>query len=191
MVRRLTEYHPLVPFLGDYQRSVLLAEMEREIGFSHQALKKYLALLVGKGILTEERKPKNLIYRINRGNAMVLHYIVAAERMALEEFLGRSQMLKRLYEMLSPCAGKTNVLVFGSSAKGVVGEDIDLLAIGKSPPEDVVGRFEKTYGKKIHLIFLKSLPGNDAFSREVMKKHLIFSGFDSFVRYFWELSWKG
>jgi predicted nucleotidyltransferase len=190
MGRKITKWHLLIPFLGDYQRHVILADMERELGVPHQTLRKYAGPLVRGGILSEEQKPRNILYSINRENPMVLNYLSAAEKIVLEEALKKSTLLKRLYEMLSPCIGDVDILVFGSSAGGRAGEDIDLLAAGGKSIREEASRFGKTYGKKIHLIQARSFrPGRALFS-EIMKKHLIFSGFDAFIKSFWESAWK-
>lgn len=193
MVRNITKinkWHLMIPFLLDYQRHAILADFERELGVSHQTLKKYADVLVRAGILVEERKPKNVVYSVNRENPMVLNYLSAAEKIVLEETLDKNVMLKRLYEFLSPKMGDVYFLIFGSSASIVVGVDIDMLMVGESSIKDVATRFEKTYGKKIHLVASKDFHVSRALFREIMKKHVIFSGFDMFVKSFWESVWK-
>lgn len=190
MVRKITKWHLLIPFLGDYQRHLILADMERELGVSHQTLRKYADSLTKKGIFVEEQKPRNVLYSINRENPMVLNYLSAAEKIVLEETLEKSMLLKRLYEMLSPYMGEVNLLVFGSSASGRTGEDIDLLAVGRKSIKEPASRFEKTYGKKIHLVSSGDFPAGRTFFKEIMKKHLIFNGFDAFIKSFWVSAWK-
>ena len=191
MVRKITKWHLMIPFLGDYHRRVILADMERELGVSHQTLKRYADMLVRAGVLIEERKPKNLMYSINRENAMVLNYISSAERILLEEAMEKEVLLKRLYEILSPYMTKKHFLVFGSSASGRAGEDIDLLVIGTGSISDAVSRFEKTYGKKVHLVASGDFSVSRALFVEIMKKHIIFNGFDAFIKSLWEFTWKG
>lgn len=191
MVRKVTKYHLLIPFLRDYTRHVILADMERELEIPHQTLVKYASELVKDGILFEERKPKNVIYRMNWENHMVLNYISSAEKAVLEDHLAKSSLLKRLYEKLSPFMLSTDFLVFGSFARDLGGGDIDLLAAGAgSGLKDVTSRFGETYGKKIHLIMPEKIPANEAMMRELMEKHIILSGFDMFVKSFWLFTWK-
>ena len=180
----------MIPFLRDYGRHLILADMERELGVSHQTLRKYADSLVKNGILLEEQKPRNVLYSLSRENPMVLNYLSAAEKIVLEEALERSTLLKRLYEMLSPHMAETSFLVFGSSAAGKTGEDIDLLALGRRSVKETASKFGKTYGKKIHLVSARDFPAGGALSREIMKKHLILNGFDAFIKSFWESSWK-
>ena len=188
---KITKWHLMMPFLGDYQRRVILADMERELGVSHQTLKKYADVLVRAGVLVEERKPKNIMYSINKGNAMVLNYLSTAEKILLEEAIEKEALLNRLYEMLSPHMAKSHFIVFGSSARDGVGEDIDLLAIGTGSIGDAVSRFEKTYGKKVHIVASGDFSVSRALFVEIMKKHIIFNGFDAIIKSFWEFAWKG
>ncbi len=190
MVKKITKWHVLIPFLGNYQRHVILADMEREIGVSHQVLKKYADMLVKKGILLEERKPKNIIYSINRENTMVLNYLSSAEGIVLEERLDQNMILKRFYEMLGEYIATIGILVFGSSAGGKIGEDIDVLAVGKRSIKTITLKFEKTYGKRIHLIETGNMPAEKSFIKEIIKKHIIFSRFDMFIKHFWDFTWK-
>lgn len=190
MVRKVTKWHLMIPFLGDYQRQVILADMEREIGISHQALKKYVDSLVNGNILIKEKKPKNILYRLNKDNPMVLNYLSAAEKIVLENKLEKITLLKRLYETLSPHMTHSNFLVFGSSAGGNIGQDIDILKVGKAEIKEEISRFKDTYGKEIHLVNSEDFSLNKALTREVIKKHLIFNGFDSFVKWFWNFTWK-
>ena len=82
-------------------------------------------------------------------------------------------------------------LIFGSSAKGKMGEDIDLLACGTGEIKDKIASFEKTYGKKIHLLQVPELKKiQKTLLKEIMKEHLIMNGFDSFIISFWEFTWK-
>ena len=190
MVRKITKWHLMIPFLSDYHRHAILADFERELGVPHQTLKKYADVLVRSGIFIEERKPKNVVYSLRRENPMVLNYISAAEKIVLEETLGKNVLLRRLYEMLSARMGEMRFLIFGSSASGVVGNDIDLLAVGSRSIKDDAERLGETYGKKVHLLESKDFQVSKALFSEVMKKHLMFNGFDQFVRSFWEFAWK-
>jgi len=180
----------MIPFLGEYSRSVILADMEREVNVPHQTLKKYADLLVKDGILIEDKKPRNVLYRINHENSMVLNYLSTSEKIVLEETLEKTTLLKRLYELLSPNMIKTNFLIFGSSAKGRIGEDIDLLAVGKNNVKGSLSSFEGAYGKKIHLLDVPNLTLQKTLFKEIMKDHLILNGFDSFIKSFWEFTWK-
>lgn len=190
MVRKITKWHLLIPFTRDYQRHLILADMERELGVSHQTLRKYIDILVRNGILIKEQKPKNAIYSINNENQMALNYLSAAEKIVLEDALERSTLLKRLYDMLSPLMCQARFAIFGSSAGGKVGNDIDLLAVGKGDVKGVIAKFEETYGKRIHPITARDFSLSGALSREIMKRHVILNGFDAFVQSFWELTWK-
>jgi len=189
MVRKITKWHLLIPFLGDYQRHVILADLERELGVPHQTIKRYADMLVKAKILKEEEKPRNILYSLNNENRMVMNYLSSAEKIVLEESLEKAPLLKRLYEMLSSRMGDANFAVFGSSASSRIGKDMDLLAVGKGDVKKTKTLFERTYGKRVHLISMKSMP-KGALYREIRKKHIIFNGFDFFIKEFWESSWK-
>lgn len=191
MGRKITKWDTLIPFLSDYHRHVILADIERELDVPHQTVKKYTTQLVKNAILIEEKKPRNIIYSINRDNRMVLNYISSAEKLVLEQSLVKSRLLKRLYEVLSRDMTSNDILVFGSYAKNYSGADIDLLVVGKEEGiEETVLKFEKTYGKHVHLITIGKFPPDDTIMREILKKHIIFNGFDVFIKNFWEFTWR-
>lgn len=192
MGRKITKWDLLMPFLSDYRRHVILADMERELGVPHQTLRKYATELVKDGILLEERKPKNIVYSLNSENHMVLNYISSAEKVVLENALDKSSLLKRLYEVLSPYMIITDFMVFGSFAKSLEGKDIDFIVVGGNEKvERAKEEFEKTYGKHIHSIKLEKFPPDKTMLKELIKKHIMLNGFDMFVKSFWEFAWKG
>jgi len=190
MVRKITKWHAIIPFLGNHQRHLILADMERELKVPHQTIKKYADILVQGKILLKETKPKNILYSLNKENTMTLNYLTSAEKIVLEEALEKSILLKRLYEVLSPHIGENIFILFGSSAGGRIGEDIDLLSIGKKNVKVTTTSFEKTFGKKIHLLSSKDFSIGKTLLKEVMKKHIIFSGFERSVQEFWEATWR-
>ena len=176
----------MMPFLEDYRRTVILADMENVLGVPHQTIKKHADKLVASGILIEERKPKNIFYSLNTENQMVINYLSIAEKIRLEEALEKSILLKRLYEILSPIMGECKFLIFGSFAKDYKGEDMDVLALGNGKGiKEIAKNFEKTYGKRIHLIHTTKLL-QKSLLKEVIKKHIILNNFEYFVRIFWE-----
>lgn len=190
MVRKITKWHAIIPFLCNYQRHTILADLERELGVPHQTIKKYADILVKGKILLKETKPKNVLYSLNTENRMVMNYLASAEKIVLEEALDRSVLLKRLYEVLSPYMEDTTFILFGSSAGEGVGEDLDLLAIGRKSAKDTAVEFEKTFGRRVHLVQSRDYPVGKTLLKEVIGKHIIFNDFERTIQIFWEATWK-
>jgi hypothetical protein len=90
--------------------------------------------------------------------------------------------------MLAPIIADNNCIVFGSFAGNLRGNDIDILSVGNDESaKEIVKRFGKTYGKKIHLVAARKLPER-TMMKELMKQHIIFSGFEMFIKSFREIS---
>ncbi len=189
MVRNITKWELLFPYLSDYRRSLILADFEREMEKPHQTLKKYVDRLVDENILKVEGRGKHKKYRLNEECYLAFHYLSISEKLMTDRFLERETLLKRLYEMLTPFMSDVRVLVFGSYANNREGEDIDLLVVGDKDDDmdKTLRKFGETY-KHVHTVCVSDKNNLDRrFIKEIHKKHIIFSGTDYFVRIFGDM----
>ncbi|MFP4045881.1 MAG: nucleotidyltransferase domain-containing protein [Candidatus Aenigmatarchaeota archaeon] len=189
MVRKFTKWDILIPYLYDYQKTMLLADFERELDKPHQTVKRYLVQLIQEKVITEDERKKHTTYRLNLENPLTFTYLGLAEKFNLFSRLEENRMVKRLFEKCSDFFSTHSFLVFGSYAVGREGNDIDLFVIGECDDEleGVLDKFGKTY-KKIHKVQVKNKKElNKSFLKELLRKHIIFNNSDLFVQLFGDL----
>jgi predicted nucleotidyltransferase len=190
MVRKITKWYVLLPYLNDYGKHLLLSDFEKELKKPHQTIKKYIQLLIKERILEEESKDKHTTYKLNLENALTFEHLSIAEKVKLTEFMNKSALLRRMYEILSEFFSGNSFLIFGSFARNLKGRDIDLLIIGKTNNtlEKKLKEFRDTYGIEIHKIEIENLNDLDKTTKiEIMNKHIILSNSDIFIRFFSEM----
>lgn len=189
MVRKITKWEVLFPYLKDYHRSLILADFERELDRPHQTLKKYIDKLVDENVLKVEGRRKHKKYRLNEECYLIFHYLSIAERLRTDKFIENETLVKRLYEKTSPFMSDAKILVFGSYAAERSGEDIDLLLVGERTDEidEALDEFSETYKHvhKVHVSGKEEIHGR--FKKELHKKHIIFNGTDYFIRLFGDM----
>lgn len=189
MVNKFTKWKILFPYLHDYQRSLILADFEKELERPHQTLKRYVEELVEEDILYVEERERYSSYRLNLENPFVFQYLSISEKLNTHEVLGESNLIRRLYEKTAPFFLQASFLVFGSYGVGREGNDVDLLLVGRKPEalEEALDEFGETY-KEVHTNHIESEEElNPSFKKELLKKHIIFNGSDHFVRIFGDL----
>lgn len=192
MVKNITKWYVLLPYLKDYERHLLLSDFEKELRIAHQTIKRYIKRLLNENILKQEKKKRHTIYSLNLENPITYDYLSISEKLKTLNKLKKSTLLKRLYEFVSPFFLKNSFLIFGSFAKNLEGEDIDLLIIGKNKQiRNKLKEFSETYDIKIHKIPLNDLKEiNKTLAKEILKNHIILNNSDLFVTFFGGKTWK-
>ena len=188
MIEKLTKWYVLLPYLNNYYRHLLLRDFEEELKKPHQTLTKYIGALKKDKVLIEVKRKKNSTYSLNLENWLTYEYISISEKIRLKMSIDQSGILRRLYELLCKSFKTNNFLVFGSFAKNLAGNDIDLLIVGKVDEKvgEVMKNFNSAYGIKLHRIQVNRIEDiNDAMSREIYNKHIILNSFDFFLKFFW------
>ena len=185
MVRKITIWYVLLPYLLNYKRNLLLADFEKELKIPHQTISKYLKQLTNEKILKTEKKEKHTIYSMNFKNFKVCDYLSISEKIKTFKLITESQLLKRFYESLSNFFFETSFLIFGSFAEKLKGNDIDLLIIGKYNKElkETIKSFSLTYGIEIHNVPTNLDNLTPAFIQEIAKKHIMINNSDLFVTF--------
>ncbi len=100
MVRKITIWSVLLPYLRDYNRTLLLVDFEKELKIKHQTISKYIKELINNKILKKEKRDKNSSYSLNFKNPLIPDYLSISEKMRNFVLLDKSMLLKRLYEQL-------------------------------------------------------------------------------------------
>lgn len=190
MVRKITVWSVLLPYLQDYNRTLLLADFEKELKIKHQTLSKYIKELINNKILKKEKREKYSSYSLNFKNPLIFDYLSISEKMRTFVLLDKSMLLKRLYEQLSNFFSKNSFLIFGSFAEQLKGNDIDLLIIGKVNKElkKTIKEFSLTYGIKVHIVATEIRDLTKTFIQEILKKHILLNNSDLFINLF--IKWK-
>lgn len=185
MVKKLTMYYALEPFLSRPKEKLHLAGISREIKEPHPTVRQWLNQLEIKGILKKEFKGRLTLYSLNLDHPSIIDYLTIAEKNKLirkcEEWLSLKELV---YFINSNLGEKVKVLIFGSaSEKFNTAEDIDLLLIGKVDIKNIK-RFSERLNKELHQIKVSSLSKiSKSLKNEVIKKHLLINGSEDFVRW--------
>ncbi|MCK4730272.1 MAG: hypothetical protein KAT28_03045 [Candidatus Aenigmarchaeota archaeon] len=185
MVRKITIWYVLLPYLLNYKRNLLLADFEKELKIPHQTISKYLKQLTNEKILKTEKKEKHAIYSINFKNPFIYDYLSISEKIKTYNLMAKSPLLKRLHELFSKFFSESSFLVFGSFAEKLTGNDLDLLIVGKYNKElkETIKSFSLTYGIEIHSVPTNMDNLTPAFIQEIAKKHIMINNSDLFVTF--------
>ena len=157
------------PFCFDYNRKALLTELAREAGVNHRTARLHVNMLAKLGILKVEEKGK-LVYVQPTKTNQFYQFIAAVENYF--SFTDRRPEIVKLHERFEGAF----CIIFGSFASKEETEvsDIDILC----DREIEAGDF---FHKPQFFVFnsLREIP--DRLFREVLKKHIIIKGTDSFI----------
>ena len=157
------------PFCFDYSRRALLTELAREAGVNHRTARLHVDMLVRLGILEVEEKGR-LLYVQPTGRNQFYRFIAAVENYF--SFSDRRPEMIKLHERFNG----DFCIVFGSFASREETEvsDIDILCDREIEVDDFFHRPQ-------FFLFdsFKEIP--DRLFREILKKHVIIKGTDSFI----------
>jgi len=186
MVRKITTTRIIELYLNDYSRKYYLREMASLLKKPHQSIKPHIEELIKEGILIKNERTNLVEYSLNFKNKRLFDYLIIAEKEKTISRLKEDVILNLLYEKLSAFFNNNYFIVFGSASEKIKkGSDIDLLIIGKSNVNKILGELEEVYNKKIHKLQVNSLNKlNEVLIKEIYKKHLIFNNTEQIVRFF-------
>jgi len=186
MVKKITIYEALVPFLAKPKEKLHLANISREIGQPHPTARQWLNILESKGVLKKEYKGRLTLYQLNLQNPNIVDYWVIAEKNLLINQCEQNPVLAELVNYLHSNLGENvKSLIFGSASVTFKdAQDIDLLLIGNYDAKQLKV-FAKRINKELHIIGVKTLNKvSDTLRNEILKKHLLIRGSEDFVRWF-------
>jgi predicted nucleotidyltransferase len=174
-------------FIGDFKVERYGRELAKRTSLSQKAVALSLKELEEKGILKSKTKGNIKNYSLNLKNRNLKDIIIQIEIFKKLEFLKKYRFLKEIFNGDNRVVG-----IFGSYAKGTETKDsdIDLFIIGEELKQDYDKKGElfdleisiKYFRKKE---FKKLLREKNNLVKEIVKNHVLISGFESFVYFVW------
>jgi len=191
MVMKLTMLEALEPFLNNPKEKLHLAEIARKLKSPHPTVRQWLNHLEKKGVLKKQFQGRQTQYSLNLEHRLIIDYLCIAEKSRLVNRCEKEPLLKELVYFLHNHFRK-HVLIFGSAAESLPGaKDIDILVVGRDDSK-IFRKFSGKINKEIHLINVDSLDKiSNALRHEVIKKHLIISGAEEFIKWMLWKDWNG
>jgi len=183
MVKILTIYQALEPFLARQDEKLHLAGISRELKQPHPTVRQWLNALENKGILKKEHQGRLTLYSLNLLNPNIIDYLAIAEKNRLINQCEKNHVLAELVSYIhSNLSG--NALIFGSASESFdSAQDIDLLLVGNTDTKQLK-QFAKRLDKELHIISVRNIKKvSDALRKEISKKHLLINGSEELVRW--------
>ena len=183
MVKKLTIYHILEPFLSKPYEKLHLAEISREVNEAHPTARQWLNTLEKRGVLKKEYKGRLTLYSLNLQNQNIIDYLVMAEKNKLIRKCGEWVVLGELvFNINNALNENVKVLIFGSAVESFnKAQDIDLLVVGKTETKSIKN-LAKRLNKELHIIQVSNLKKiSEALKIEITKKHLLIKGSEDLV----------
>ena len=185
MVKKLTIYHALEPFLSRPYDKLHLADISREIKEPHPTARQWLNIFEKKGVLRKEHKGRLTLYYLNLENPNIIDHLVISEKNKLikqcEKWLVLGELANYVNRSIEENA---DVLIFGSAVQSFnTANDIDMLVVGKIDAKKL-HIFAKRLNKEVHIIQVNNLKKiTKSLKNEIIKKHLLINGSEDFVRW--------
>ncbi len=184
MVKKLTIYHVLEPFLVKPFEKLHLANISREINEPHPTVRQWLNTLEKKAVLKKEHRGRQTLYSLNLQNPNIIDYLVISEKNKLIKKCEKWLVLGEIVYYINKNLKDGKVLIFGSAAESFnKAKDIDILVIGKEGNIDLKN-FARKLNKELHIIQINNLAKvTKSLKIEIIKKHLLIKGSEDFVRW--------
>lgn len=186
MVKKLTIYHVLEPFLVKPSERLHLADISREINEPHPTVRQWLNTLEKKGVLKKEHQGRLTLYSLNLQNPNIIDYLTISEKNKLIKKCEKWLVLGEIVSYISKNLKEdVKVLIFGSATESFkTAKDMDILVIGKDDNLKGLRNLAKKLNKELHIIQLNSLAKvSKSLKIEITKKHLLIKGSEDFVRW--------
>jgi len=137
-------------FFNDPLKDFQLREISRIIKLHHKSVAVYTKRLLKIGLIKVNARTLYKSYNANTENPDFQRYKKTINQMKIYE----SGLIDCLYEKLMP----NSIVLFGGYAKGTDTKtsDIDIFVEASQEKIDIV-KFEERLGRKVHLIFEKSM----------------------------------
>jgi predicted transcriptional regulator len=175
-------YSIIALFLGDYTKEVYGREIN--IGMSQKAVALTLNELEKEGILRSRKVGTVKYFRLNAKLGDIKDQLIISEIYRKSIFLAKERKLAHAFK------GDERIIgIFGSYAKSrKKHSDVDVFIIGKKKLDDAKGELLDLPLSVKHFSdkeFRRLLQEKNNLMKEIVKYHIIISGFESFVRAVW------
>lgn len=183
MVKKITIYIALEPFLTKPNEKLHLAQISRELKQPHSTVRQWLNALERQGSLKKQYQGRLTLYSLNLESPSIIDYLVVAEKNKLIRYSESTPLLAEIVSFIH-ANYKGNCLIFGSAAERFKNaEDIDLLIIGYEETKPLK-KFAARLNKEMHIINVSGLDKvSKSLKAEIVKKHLLIRGSEDFVRW--------
>jgi len=185
MANKVTKWQILLPYLTAPKERFHLRELARKTNHSHQAIFKTIGELVSERVLISEKKGRQIFYKLNTENSLLVDYLSISEKYQL--ILSCKNLLLKEFVSLFRLdkASSDTVILFGSFVKDAKkANDIDVLVVGEYTKEENFLRSKGILGKEIHLIRVKSFDKvSSTLKEEIVKNHLILNNVEGSVKW--------
>ncbi len=163
-------------------------ELAKKTSLSQKAMALSLKELEEKGILKSKTKGNIKNYSLNLKNKDLKDVIILVEILKKLEFLKKHRLLKEIFNGDNRIVG-----IFGSYAKGTETKisDVDLFIIGKEQKQDYDKKGE-LFDLEINIKYFRKgefkrlLREKKNLGKEIVRNHVLISGFESFVYLIWK-----
>jgi predicted nucleotidyltransferase len=196
------EFKLLSVFLQNPSKELYGRQIERLATVSHERAVTYLNKLVNEHrALTKEKKGKQVFYRLNRHNELVLKTLSIAELERKIEFARKNEAGFVIQDLVSGITSESGssiyfILLFGSTARGHAKEesDIDLLFVllqngkTKAKIEEMIKKRTVITGKRfsfhpVTLSELEKLWLKEPVYRNIWDERIVFFGEENFWKF--------
>lgn len=181
------EFEILKLFSENYDAEFYLREMSRLSNLPLKTTQNTLNYLENLKILKSTVQGKNKYFSLNLENISTKYYLLQTEVYNTLNFVEKYPLLKTFVKEIKI---NSTLIIFGSfaSLKADRKSDLDILLISKNE-EDIKTH---TIPVKSHIIklreneFIENLRENNAFIKEIKKKHIILNNHSFYVNTLWE-----
>jgi len=178
-------YQVLRPLLSNYSEELIGRELDREIRLSQKGIALALNELEILGILKSKARGNQKLFYFNKENVNLLDYIHMLELQNKLDFMQKNRLLANLIK-----TDDRIIVIFGSYATGAnkPDSDIDMLIVGKRRKNEFDA---KTFGLDISIKYIAEkeftnlLQNKNPLISEIVRNHIIISGFERFIPYVW------
>lgn len=181
MVNNLTDV--LVPFLNKPFDTFYQRELSKLTKIPRSTLRNMLIGLEDKGIITSNKKGKQVAYNLNFKNPKLLEYLVIAEKYVILQKCDDSLLFQELKDyLINNIEG--SIIMFGSATQSFNNaNDIDIVIVGECDNEKIDAISAKI-NKEIHVIKVLELSQiSNTLKKELIKKHLLIKNSEELLRW--------
>ena len=182
MVKKVSIWLTLEPLIF-LDEPIHLAEISRKLKRSHATIRKQLLIFEKKGLVTKEKKGRQIFYKLRKESPLFLDYLSVIEKERLIRECEKDLVLKEIVAYLHKNFNN-KIIIFGSSVTSMKdANDFDILIIGKFLVKKIKN-IEKRLNIKFHIIGVDNLEEVDqSLKKEIIKKHLIVEGGEELIKW--------
>jgi len=183
MVKKLTTYSYLEPFLNYSVEQIHLSQIAKQLSLPHPTVRQHMNEFQRLGVIKKTSLGKLSMHHLNKDSPLITDILVLAEKDRLIRKASTSLLLAEVIQFLHTLNNVHEILIFGSSCEDVKkARDVDVLIVGKTKINTSI--IEKRIGKKIHVIQVPNINKvTPALKEEIKKKHLLIKNSEKLIQW--------